>query len=159
IRKGIAPVADRVGAAVKTGIGSVEDALDDPARAMSAELVQQADLPELEGEDALASIGRRLDREADLWRGLAMRQLARAGWMDRVSVTSAAFVLVGEVVLASIAGFRALFATGDASSSALLLGAGALLLVVGTATIAAVASRIRRSQLEVARDALLRADL
>jgi hypothetical protein len=159
IKGGIAPVTDRVGSAMRSGLGSVEHALEDPTGAMHEELREQADLPEIEGEDPLASTGLRLDREADLWRGVAMRQLARAAWMDRLAITSAVVVLIGEIVLASVAGFRALFASEAVSAVSVLLGVGALLLIAGTTVISRAAGRVRESQLEVARGALARADL
>jgi len=154
-----AAVANRVGAAVRSGIGGLEQALDDPARALSAELSKEADLPEIEGDDPLASIGVRLDREADLWRSVAMRQLARAAFLDRLAVTSTLVVLVGEIVLAAIAGFRALFASDHADAVAALLVVGAVLPALGTVIIGGVAARIRKGQMEVAKDALARADL
>jgi hypothetical protein len=159
IRGGVAPVASRVGTAVRAGIGSVERALDDPGHSVSPELLAQADLPELEGEHPLVSMGVRLDREADLWRGMAMRQLARAAWTDRLAITTALFAFAGVLIFAAIAGFRAMFASDGAVPVGLLLLTATALLIAGTWTIGRAWARIRQSQIEVARDALIRADL
>jgi hypothetical protein len=159
LKSGLLPVADRVGKAVRGGIGSVGSALEDPAAAEAAALTREADLPELDGEDPLSSMSVRLDREADLYRGIALKQLARAAWMDRLAVTGVVLVIVGEIVLAAIAGFRALFSAEHASQPAILLLTGALLLLAVTAILGRVVSGIRAGQIAVARDALARADL
>jgi hypothetical protein len=159
IRTGIAPVANKVGSAVQHGVSSVGKALEDPTGAMSSEVLQQTDLPEIEGDNSLVSLGIRLDRESDLWRGIAMRQLARAGWMDRLSIMSAVIALIALLVLGSIAAFRALFGSDAGAVPALLLGVGAVLVGIGTLIVSRAAAKIRQSQLEVARDALARSDL
>lgn len=158
IRDGIAPVAGKVGAAVRSGMGSVGRALADPSEGAAAEISARADLPELEGEDPIKSIGVRLDREADLWRGAAMQQLARAAWMDRLAGMTTAVLLLGAAVLTAIAGFRALFATEHVGGAATLLAVGAGLLVVCTLAIGRLVSRVRQAQVGVAKDALARAD-
>lgn len=159
VQNGLAPVAGRVGDAVRSGVGSVEKALDDPTKSLTTEMLEQADLPEIAGADPLVSLGIRLDREADFWRALAMRQLARAAWMDRLSISSTVVLLVGVVVLASISAFRALVASDAAVQVTILLGVSALLLVIGAATIQRATTKVRQGQLEVARDALTRSDL
>lgn len=158
LKDGLRPVTERVGSAMRSGIGSVEQALEDPTGAMSKELELRSNLPEIEGADALISLGKRLDREADLWREVAMERLTRAAWMDRLALVSAALVMIGEALLAAIAGFRALFAGNEVKGSAVLLGVGALLLIFGTVVIIQVAARLRESQLEVAKSALARVD-
>lgn len=159
VQNGLAPVAGRVGDAVRSSVGSVERALDDPAKTLAAEMLEQANLPEIAGDDALASLGIRLDREADFWRSLAMRQLSRAAWMDRLAISSTVVLLVGVVVLASISAFRALVASDAAIQVTALLGVSALLLVIGAATIQRATTKVRQGQLDVARDALVRSDL
>jgi hypothetical protein len=104
-------------------------------------------------------LGIRLDREADFWRGLAMRELTRAAWMDRLSISSTVVLLVGVLILASIAAFRALVASDAAIHVTILLGVSALLLVLGAITIQRATTKVRQGQLEVARDALVRSDL
>ncbi|UQA62192.1 hypothetical protein [Polyangium aurulentum] len=156
----ISPVAERAARALESGMSTASRAFEDPATsAMAAELVAEAELPELGGEDALASLAKRLDRESDLFRGIAMRQLARAAWMDRLGVTGSAVSLVGVVVLAAIAGFRALFAPDGAPLVAVLLGVGAALLLAGAMALGRTTARIRTGQSEAAREALGRADL
>lgn len=155
----LAPAADRAAQAVRTGARSVERALEDPTAAAASEILSQADLPEIAADDPLLALASRLDREADLHRGLAMRQMARAAWMDRLAAIASVVSLFGVVVLASIAAFRALFALGDALSASLLLGVAALLLFLGAFTAYRVTSKIRAAQLLSAREALARADL
>lgn len=156
----VRPVADAVSAGVKKGIDKVGDALRvDDAPVVSDEVLTQADLPEITQGDALLSLARRLDREADFWRGVAMRQLARAAWTERLGVTSSILLLVGGVVLASIAGFRALFATKGGDSTAMLVGVGLGVLLASAVAVSSIASRLRRGQLEALRDATTRADL
>jgi hypothetical protein len=159
VQSGLAPVAGRVGDAVRSGVGSVERALDDPAKTLAAEMLEQANLPEIAGDDPLVSLGIRLDREADFWRGLAMRQLTRAAWMDRLAISSNVVLLVGVVLLASISAFRALVASDAAIHVTILLGVSALLLVIGAVTIQRATAKVRQGQLDVAREALARSDL
>ncbi|MFO0757855.1 MAG: hypothetical protein U0359_15270 [Byssovorax sp.] len=159
IKDGFGPVTDKVGSAVRTGIGSVEEALEDPTEALGDALLGQTDLPEIEGEDALSSILLRLDREADLFRGLGMQRLTRAAWMDRLSVAGTALGLIGVGVIAAIAGFRGLFAgESPVIGAAILLGTGALVLLAGTIATSRAAARLRDSQIELAQNALARAD-
>ncbi|MRG92759.1 hypothetical protein [Polyangium spumosum] len=155
----VGPAADRAARAVKSGAGTALRALEDPTAAQVSEILAQADLPALAGEDPLSELALRLDREADLHRGIAMRQLARAAWMDRLGAIGVVVALVGIVVLASIAGFRALFAPDGALHVSLLLGVGALLLLLGASATFRATSRIRGSQAQSAREALARADL
>ncbi len=157
----VRPVADAVGAGVRAGLGKMGDALRvDDAPTVSAELLSQADLPELTVQDPLASLASRLDREADFWRGVAMRQLARAAWTERLGVTSSILLLIGGVVLAAIAAFRALVATkGSGNATAMLLGVGLAVLLVAALAVGSLASRLRRGQMEAVKDAMTRADL
>lgn len=156
------PHATAAIAGMRAGLGKMGDALRvDDAPVVPAELLSQADLPELSQSDPLASLASRLDREADFWRAVAMRQLARAAWTERLGVTSSILLLVGGVVLASIAAFRALFATkghsGDAT--AMLVGVGLGVLLVAAVAVGSLAGRLRRGQMEAVRDAMSRADL
>jgi hypothetical protein len=68
-------------------------------------------------------------------------------------------LLVGVVLLASIAAFRALVASDAAVQVTILLGVSALLLVIGAITIQRATTKVRLGQLDVARDALARSDL
>lgn len=161
VKANVLPVAGAVGARVRAGFGKVGDALrEDDAGAIAAELFTQADLPELPPHgDALVALGRRLDREADFWRSVAMRQLARAAWMERLGVSGSVALLIGAVVLASIAGFRALFATKSGTWTAVLVGVGIAVLLLAALAVGRIASRLRQGQLEAGRDAMVRADL
>jgi hypothetical protein len=159
LRGRIAPVASRVGASVQAGIGRVEQALEEPGGEIGAEILERADLPELQGEAPLVSLAIRLDREADLWRKVALRQLERSAWAGRLAVMSAVVALVGELALAAIGGFRALFGGGLAAAPPLLLAVSAAILALGTFCAAWALGRARQSQLEIARSALARADL
>lgn len=165
IQGSVAPVAERMGAAFERGVSGVGRALEDPADG-GGELLRQADLPELDGGNPLSSLGIRLDREADLWRSVAMRQLARAAWMDRIAISTSVVSMVGVMVLAAIAAFRALFVSASSAALAsqgfgvaLLLLVGALLVLVGSWRLTRAAAQIRAGQIAVAREALARADV
>ncbi len=151
--------AGRVGDAVRSGVGSVERALDDPTTSQANELVEKANLPEISGDAPLVSLSTRLDREADFWRGISMRQLSRAAWMDRLSISGNVVLLVGIVVLSAIAAFRAMFASDAALHVSALLGVAALLLVMGSITMQRATVKVRQGQLDVMREALTRSDL
>lgn len=156
----VKPVADAVGTRVRAGLGKVGDALRvDEAASLPAELLSQADLPDIAADDALASLALRIDREADFWRGVAMRQLARAAWTERLGVTGSLLLLIGGVVLAAIAAFRALFATEGGSATAMLLGVGIGVLLVASLAVGRLLARLRQGQMDAVRDALTRADL
>ncbi len=159
VQNGFTPVADRVGNAVRSGVGSLDRALDDPAKALANEMVEQANLPEIEGDAPLVSLGIRIDREADFWRGLAMRQLSRSAWMDRLSISSTVVLLIGIIVLSAISAFRAMFASDAALHVSALLGIAALFLVIGGIVIQRATTKLRQGQLDVAREALARSDL
>jgi len=159
VQNGISPVAGRVGDAVRSGVGSVERALDDPATSQANELVEKANLPEISGDAPLVSLSTRLDREADFWRGISMRQLSRAAWMDRLSISGNVVLLVGIIVLSAISAFRAMFASDAALHVSVLLGVAALLLVMGSITIQRATVKVRQGQLDVMREALARSDL
>jgi hypothetical protein len=151
--------ASRVGASVQAGLGKVERALDDPSAEIAGELREQADLPELVADSPLASLAVRLDREADLWRTVALRQQERSAWTGRLTIVGAMAALIGAIALAAIGGFRALLGGGVVGAPPLLLGVSAAILALGTLCTAFVLERSRRGQLEIARSALLRADL
>ncbi len=163
VKSGISTGTSAASGALKNGLENVgrhvERALDDPSDNLNAELFARADLPEIERSDPLISLGARLDREADLYRSIAVRQLARAAWMDRLSVIAGLIAFTGLIVLASIAGFRALFASAGAPFVIALMAAGMALLVAGAIVATRVTASVRQSQLAVARDALARADI
>lgn len=162
LKSEVAPLASRLGTAVERGVTTVGQALEDPADPKGSEVAAQEALPAIEAGAPLASLIIRLDREADLWRGVAMRQLTRAAWMDRIAMLGGVGTFIGLLVLAVIAAFRALFANTTGASGfgvAVLLGVGALLTGGGSFLLSRVSSRIRAGQIEIAREALARADL
>ncbi len=160
VAENVGPVAEAALGGVRAGLHKVGDALrvDEP-HSLSPELLSQADLPEVLTEDALASLAKRLDREADFWRGVAMRQLARVAWTERLGVTSSLLLLVGGVVLGAIAAFRALFATEGGSSTAMLIGVGVGVLVTAAVVVNRLLRGLRQGQIDSVKEALRRADL
>jgi hypothetical protein len=149
--------ASRVAQSFGRGLRRAGAELEAPAHADLAALLGDTNLPELSLDDALASLARRVDREADLWRNLAIRELAHVAWANRVAHLASITMMVGVLVLAGIGAFHALF-SGVASRAWLLLtAAGVLALGAAVANVASAA--VRRSQREVVRDALVRADV
>ena len=161
IKSEVAPLASRLGTAVERGVTTVGRALEDPTDGKVSEVLSQTALPAIEADAPLASLTSRLDREADLWRGVAMRQLTRAAWMDRIAMLGGVGTFIALLVLAVIAAFRALFANTSGASGlavAVLLGVGAVLTAGGSFLLSRVANRIRQGQIDIAREALSRAD-
>jgi hypothetical protein len=154
----VAKVASDVGNTVQTGLSGVSRELGAPAGADVAALIAEANLPELAPEEALPSLARRLDREADLWRNLALRELAHVAWANRIAHLASAMTMFGVAALAVIAAILAFFGAA-APERSLLLGVGALVLVMGAGAALWLSSSVRKSQREVVRDALVRADL
>jgi hypothetical protein len=158
-----AAVRDRASHAAKRmgeGIRRVSGAFATPTGADLEGLLDGVDLPEIGGDgDAVVALAIRLDREADFWRGLALRSLARAAWADRVAQIIAVLAGIGGLALAVIAGLGALFgASSEGGRAILILSAGAAL-IVACLLVNLVSSRIRRAQREVVKDALARSDL
>jgi hypothetical protein len=122
-------------------------------------LIGRADLPDLVGDDPIAALGVRLDREADLWRALALGELARAVVVDRIVLASAVLAFLGTVGLSIVGWAGAAIGPGDAAARALLAGAGVLALAVGGGMVAWIGGSIRGAHQRAARDALARADL
>lgn len=143
---------------VGKGLQRAAHALEAPPSTELDALLPGADLPELSGGDALAALALRLDREADLWRSLALRSLARAAWADRLTHLAALCTLVGSVALATIAALGALWGSAQWGSRVGLLGAGAALLALGALLVGHLAQRVRRGETRVAEASLARAD-
>lgn len=170
-RDAVRVIAARAGAAVRDqashaakrvgeGIRRVSGAFATPGGAELEGLLAGVDLPEIGGEgDAVAGLALRLDREADFWRGLALRSLARAAWADRVAQIIAVLAGIGGLALAVIAGLGALFGASSEGGRAILILAAGAALVVACLLVNLVSARIRRAQREVVKDALARADL
>jgi hypothetical protein len=122
-------------------------------------LIGRADLPDLVGDDPVAALGVRLDREADLWRAMALGEIARATFVGRVVLTTAILAFVGTVGLSIVGWAGAALGLGDAAARALLAGAGVLALAVGAGIVAWIGASIRAAHQRAARDAFARADL
>lgn len=162
LKSEVAPLAARLGTAVERGVTTVGRALEDATTGGGAEVESSESLPALEASAPLASLTARLEREAELWRGVAMRLFTRAAWLDRVAMLGGVGTFIGLLVLSIIAAFRALFADttgGNGLAVAVLLGIGAVLTAGGSFLLNRIAGRIRHGQIEVAREALSRADL
>jgi len=149
--------ASKVAQSVGQGLRRAGRELDAPANADLAALIADTNLPEVALDDALSTLARRLDREADLWRNLAMRELTQVAWANRISHLASTLTMVGVLVLAGIGAFESLFSATSGRAVFLVVAAGVLALGALVAT--AVSASVRRSQREVVRDALVRADL
>ncbi len=122
-------------------------------------LYSGADLPDISAKDALQTLAYRLDREGDLWRGLALRALTRAVWADRFTQAAAVIAAVGCAGLAVVAGLGSLFSSEAPYGRILLLLAGAIVLVGGALLVAFSSASVRRAQRSIAQQAQRRADL
>lgn len=145
-----------VAGSIGSGLREASAALRGPEGAEIEGLLSQTDLPDLSGEDPLRALAARLDREADLWRNLAFRELAQERWTNRIVQTVAVSVAAGAFVAASLAVLGAML--GAHGRIPLLLTAVGLLVAGGLGTVAVVHT-VRRSHREVLRNALARADL
>ena len=155
----IAPAAREVGARMEAGLTRVGEALSDPGQRMGAELLERADLPEIGGDSPLESLTLRLDREADLWRGVAFRHLERAAWAGRLVVMSGVAALLGTLALAAIGGFRALFGGALTAGPPAMLALAAGIVAAGALVAAWTLGQGRRAQVELGNAALMRSDL
>ncbi len=152
-------IADRVADRVEANVTRAALALQPPESADVGALVKETDLPALQGADTVSELAVRLDREADLWRNLAMREFSRQSWMSKVTQGVAIGVLVVDVGLAIMAGVSALFGGSAAASRSLLFGVAGFLVTAGAIVVAMVAASSAKVERDVARSALARADL
>lgn len=151
IEHGAAEVATAIG----RGVTKASDVLTAPKASELEHMMASTELPEIEGDDPLGAMAVRLDHEAEFWRSLALRALTRAAWADRTANFGAALAMLGCAALAIVTGLQAMF--GAAPARAWLIISGAVSLGLGAAITAWVAASIRRSQREIATDALERA--
>jgi hypothetical protein len=151
--------AERVSMHLGERLGQAKAALDEPASPELEALYQKTDLPELVASDPIGSLAVRLDREADLWRSLALRSLSRAGWADRIAQGTGIVVGLGAVALAVIAGLGALFGAEGSVDRVVLVGAALGALATGALLVTWISGTIRKAQRDLAREATLRADL
>ncbi|MFO0556958.1 MAG: hypothetical protein U0269_02955 [Polyangiales bacterium] len=154
VRSGAGTLAE----GVSRGAGRVGAAFEAPADTELGALLGEANLPELEG-DPLEALARRLDREADLWRELSLRALARAAWADRVAQTAAVGAWLVTVATALVGLFSVLFGGPRSMQSILLVLASIACVLAGTGIVAWVSAGVRRTQGALAGAALERADL
>jgi hypothetical protein len=146
-------VIERIG----QGVRSAARTLGPPSGTEVEGLISGTDLPSLGGDEPLRDIALRLDREADLWRNLAFRELARGVWIQKFTVAVALVVLAAEAALVGLGSLGVIF--GDDGSRVPLLAASATALLAGLGAFVGVVALQRRGQNEVVRSALRRADL
>lgn len=150
VRRSAEEAVDRLG----DGLERAGIALAAPEGADLAPLLAATDLPDVPNDGALGALAARLDKEADLFRNVALRELARVAWVDRLTQT-AWLVLAGcEVLVAACASATAVLGAEGRASAFLVAG---LLVGVGGVGVTAAAARIRTAHAELARDALARA--
>lgn len=123
------------------GITEANAALTTPEGAELAPLLAATDLPELPSEGPLGSMGVRLDREADLLRNVALRELARVGWMERISLMVIIAAVVSEVAVAGCATLSAMIGSGEGRAGLFALAALILAGAAGGTTFAIARSR------------------
>jgi hypothetical protein len=150
-------IVGSLGKGIGGGLRDAKSALAGPKGADVEGLIDGTDLPALEGQDALSELASRLDREADLWRNLAFRELANARWTQKMLQVVAGSLVFATAGLAIVAAVAALFGAGP--ERAISIVSGAFVLAVGTLLFALVTSLVRRGQRETLREALSRADL
>jgi hypothetical protein len=154
VRAGAEEVAGRLG----RGWRRAADSFAAPTETDLQPLMSGVDLPELTGGDPIASLALRLDREADFWRGLALRSLVRVGWADRIAQGVGLLVVVGALALAVVAAVGALFGA-SATERSILVGAAMAMLAAGAGIVGWLTASMRRTHREIAREAFARADL
>jgi len=111
---------------------------------------------ELAGPDPLEPVARRLGQEAEMWRDLLARALARAAWADRVANVSALGTWITSVA-ASVFGVLTMLLGLERSQGTTLLAVGSVVSAVASAAVVAwVAGGVRRAQSELAATASAR---
>lgn len=152
--------SDAARSVVGEGLRGASKVLDDPRAGDIESLLKQGDLPGIEGERPLPELLRRLDAEADLWRGLAFRELAQTRATTRVLQIVSVVVVLGEIGLAAAAALGAAFGgSGTGARRSLLIGAGSVSLIVALVAFAVIVQLARRGETAVMREAFARADL
>ncbi len=144
---------------VQKGLRVAKAAMVESSATSIEGLISQTNLPGLEGPDPMRDLATRLDREADLWRNLAFREMARMAWSSRFITGVAVLVVLSDLALAAVAGLGALFGAEQATGRALLVGVAAFVVTLALAVIPAIALASKRAQQELVRSALSRADL
>lgn len=145
-----------IGHGFERGLDRASEALATPENADMSALLAAVDLPELASDGPLGAIALRLDREADLFRGVALRELARVGWVERIAQTMVVAAATCEVAVAVVAVFLAVFGGAVEGRLGLLFLAAVLVGLAGIG-VAASASRTRAAHTRLADSALARA--
>jgi hypothetical protein len=157
----------RIGEGVEHGLEGVGHGLSDVGRGAGAALaapeaadlgplLPATDLPAITSEGALGALATRLDREADLFRSVALRELARVGWLERVTQLTMIAAAVCEVIIAACAAAVAIFG-GPLEGRAGLFFLAATFVAMGAGGVVYAAARIRASHNDRADAALSRA--
>lgn len=146
--------AQRAMTTLERSVVTANQALSGPEGADLAALLPATDLPELPQNGALGSLGVRLDREADLYRNVALRELGRVAWIDRVTMTVVVLAFVGEAALAGAAGFSAIVGATEGRGG--LFALAAVILGGSAAGVAALVASSRRMHRDLASHALER---
>lgn len=153
---GIGRGLEGASAGIGRGLEGASAALATPDSADLAPLLPAVDLPELPADGPLGALATRLDREADLCRGLALRELARVAWTTRITQTVVIVAAACEILIATAAAGVALVGgVGDGRAGLFLLAA--LIVAGGAGLVLAAAGRARASHTKLADDATLRA--
>lgn len=137
---------------LEKGLVKADAALKGPTGSDVTALLDSTDLPELPTEGALGSLGVRLDREADLNRNLALRELGRVAWIDRVTLVVGLVAFLGEAGIAACATASTLVGAVEGRSGLFLLAA--LILAGGAAGVAAILGSSRRMHRDMAMSSL-----
>ncbi|CAN5770607.1 hypothetical protein BH09MYX1_BH09MYX1_66060 [soil metagenome] len=153
LEKGVEAVAG----GLKRGLRGAKRALEAPEGAAIESLIDGTNLPELDEADALRALAVRLDRDADLMRNLALRELTRVAWTDRVAQTAAVLGAIGNVALGVVAALSVLASGEHASERAILVGAASFALTSGAAIVWIVTRSQGQRASRLARDVLDRA--
>lgn len=143
---------------VTRGLRVAKAAIAENATTSIEGLIGQTNLPGLDGDDPLHDLATRLDREADLWRNLAFREMARMAWSARFITGVAVLVVLSDLALAAVAGLGALFGA-EASGRSILVGVAACVVTLALSVVPAIALASKRSQRELVQSALARADI
>ncbi len=137
------------------GFTEANAALATPEGAELAPLLAATDLPELPSEGPLGQMGVRLDREADLHRNVALRELARVAWMARLTLVILVASVVGELLIAACTTLSGLMGSGEGRFG--LFALAAIIVAGGAAGSAAIIAKSRAAHRQLANDATTRA--
>ena len=151
--------AERTLQNVSRGLGYASRLAGAPAGTGIEGLLGDTNLPHLKGDRPLLELASRLDCEADLWRNLALRELARLEFRARTNGALVFVFLAADLALAALAGLGALFGSSAPWERAGLVATGAAIVTVAAARTAAQGARARRASEELVRSALARADI